>query len=33
METEYKFENIIDIINVASKYKGNRKRSRESYQF
>jgi len=32
MESEYKFENILDIINVASKYKGNRKRQRDNYQ-
>jgi SpoVK/Ycf46/Vps4 family AAA+-type ATPase len=32
MDIEYKFENILDIINVASKYKGSRKRSRENYQ-
>jgi SpoVK/Ycf46/Vps4 family AAA+-type ATPase len=32
METEYKFENILDIINVASKYKGSRKRSRDKYE-
>ena len=31
METDYKFENILDIINLASKYKGNRKRSRDKY--
>jgi len=28
MEPEYKFENILDIINLAKKYKGSRKRSR-----
>ena len=33
METEYKFENILDIINTANKYKGGRKRSRTSNSY
>ena len=30
METEYKFENILDILSVANKYKASRKRQRDN---